>query len=357
MKAKLLKIIELIDASSVGACSGSGVSGGTSGSCSGGQLGEIERDLVLQLLREVYSTLKFGDGGRGRSQIVDPKVIKSLYGADPEPQATASSRRNFAGVSGLSAPTPVPTYAAAAVSAPAFEPAPMPLPTPISDSRPIVEPAPAYDSAPVFETVPAVEAIPAPVSVPVSASISERVSERISTSESANDAIQHPIREAAAPVFEPIPAIPVERTERTEPGPILRPDPFMQVTLRAVPRLEPQADAPQPEISRPEIARQESSRQESSRPAENAAPKRLVDTLLGGPMVSLKRSIGLNDRVLMVRDMFDNDGAAFDGAIARLDQFRSLNDAVIWLRDTFDWNADNRAAALLVSFLERKLGS
>ncbi len=70
----------------------------------------------------------------------------------------------------------------------------------------------------------------------------------------------------------------------------------------------------------------------------------------------LKRSIGLNDRFLMIRDMFDGDADAFDSAIARLDAFTDLDEAVIWIRDNFDWSADNKGAALLVGLLERKLG-
>lgn len=69
----------------------------------------------------------------------------------------------------------------------------------------------------------------------------------------------------------------------------------------------------------------------------------------------LKRSIGLNDRFLMIRDMFDGDATAFDRAITRLDAFTDLDEAVIWIHDNFDWSADNKGAALLIGLLERKL--
>ena len=70
----------------------------------------------------------------------------------------------------------------------------------------------------------------------------------------------------------------------------------------------------------------------------------------------LKRSIGLNDRFLMIRDMFDGDADAFDRTITRLDAFTDLDEAVIWIRDNFDWSADNRGTTLLIGLLERKLG-
>jgi hypothetical protein len=82
----------------------------------------------------------------------------------------------------------------------------------------------------------------------------------------------------------------------------------------------------------------------------------VIRSLYGSDGAGLKRSIGLNDRFLMIRDMFDGDSAAFDRAIARLDTFTDLDEAVIWIHDNFDWSADNQGAAMLMALLERKLG-
>lgn len=99
----------------------------------------------------------------------------------------------------------------------------------------------------------------------------------------------------------------------------------------------------------------------------SAGRQTIGDTLRGGEkdMAShiaaterpdLKRSIGLNDRFLMIRDMFDGDADAFDRAIERLDGFRSLDDAIIHIHDTYEWSADSQGVKLLVELLERKLG-
>jgi hypothetical protein len=72
---------------------------------------------------------------------------------------------------------------------------------------------------------------------------------------------------------------------------------------------------------------------------------------------NLRRSIGLNDRFLMIRDMFNGDATAFDSAIARLDTFTDLDEAVIWMRDNYDWNAESKGVTLLIGLLERKLGA
>jgi hypothetical protein len=70
----------------------------------------------------------------------------------------------------------------------------------------------------------------------------------------------------------------------------------------------------------------------------------------------LRRSIGLNDRFLMIRDMFAGDAGAFDRTIEQLDTFTDLDEAVLWIHDNFDWAPENRGATLLVGLLERKLG-
>ena len=92
----------------------------------------------------------------------------------------------------------------------------------------------------------------------------------------------------------------------------------------------------------------------------SGAPERDMATRIAAAQAAhrpgLKRSIGLNDRFLMIRDMFDGDGDAFDRALTRLDAFTDFDEAVIWIHDNFDWSADNPGAALLVGLLERKLG-
>ncbi|MDR2890156.1 MAG: hypothetical protein LBV18_00875 [Alistipes sp.] len=71
---------------------------------------------------------------------------------------------------------------------------------------------------------------------------------------------------------------------------------------------------------------------------------------------SLRSAIGINDRFLMIRDMFGGDGAAFDECIATLDGFTDLDSAVIHIHDTYGWSADSAGAMRLVRLLESKLG-
>jgi hypothetical protein len=83
--------------------------------------------------------------------------------------------------------------------------------------------------------------------------------------------------------------------------------------------------------------------------------KRDVASQITVDKTTLKRAIGINDRFLMIRDMFGGDAAAFDRTVTKLDSFTELDEAIIWIHDNFDWNADSKGAAQLVDLLQRKL--
>lgn len=84
--------------------------------------------------------------------------------------------------------------------------------------------------------------------------------------------------------------------------------------------------------------------------------KDVASQLAAAECSDLRSSIGLNDRFLMIRDMFDGDAGAFDAAIRRLDEFGDLDSAIIHIHETYHWSADSEGAARLVELLERKLG-
>jgi hypothetical protein len=70
---------------------------------------------------------------------------------------------------------------------------------------------------------------------------------------------------------------------------------------------------------------------------------------------SLRSTIGLNDKFLMIRDIFEGNETAYEEAIARLDEFGDLDEAIIYIHDNYDWSADSDGVKLLIELLERKL--
>ncbi len=240
-----------------------------------GRIGELagsgdalERDLALDLLREVYAEIKFGD---------DRRPIEEIFEA-AEPVPTAG-------------PVDEPALEGEDCQAPEME-----------------EPVAAAGN-----TEPVSPVIPRPVAPDVIRSLYG--SETESEYETAPETEPQP-----SPKTEPAPApVPEEKPRATLGDTMAAGHRTLGETLRKG----------EPDMS-----------------AHAAAAERS----------GLKRSIGLNDRFLVIRDMFDGDTAAFDAAIDRLDGFTDLDEAVIWLRDNFDRSADNPGMQLLVALVERKLG-
>lgn len=72
------------------------------------------------------------------------------------------------------------------------------------------------------------------------------------------------------------------------------------------------------------------------------------------PVDDLRRAVGINDKFLMIRDLFDGDRPAYDQAIAALNACESLDDCMIYIAENYAWNPDSDGARLLMGLLERK---
>lgn len=69
----------------------------------------------------------------------------------------------------------------------------------------------------------------------------------------------------------------------------------------------------------------------------------------------LRGAIGLNDKFLMIRDVFAGDAAEYEIAIETLEKFDNLDDAMLYLYDNHNQNPNSDGAKLLVELLTRKL--
>lgn len=103
-------------------------------------------------------------------------------------------------------------------------------------------------------------------------------------------------------------------------------------------------------------------------------PKRVADvlggsvTVLGDAMAGddtpttpfnriddIRKAIGLNDKFLMIRDLFGGDEQKYEDTIDTLNEFEDLDECMIYIVENFRWNPDSEGAKLLVSLIERKL--
>lgn len=169
----------------------------------------------------------------------------------------------------------------------------------------------------------------------------------IKTSEPAKESASEPAEEVVV----------VEKVE-VEPAPAPMPAPAPQPA--PAPMSAP-APAPSP------------APQPTPAPREEEAPQRLGDviaknvTTLADKMAEeqptaafnritdIRKAIGLNDKFLMIRDLFGGDANLYEDTINHLNEYDDLDECMIFIVENFRWNPDSEGAKLLVSLLERKL--
>lgn len=90
--------------------------------------------------------------------------------------------------------------------------------------------------------------------------------------------------------------------------------------------------------------------------ADNLAEQMVADVAsAAGANASLRSSIALNDKFILMRDLFAGNNDYYEMAIERLDSFDNLEEAMLYIHDTFHWNPNSEGARLLMELLARKL--
>lgn len=90
--------------------------------------------------------------------------------------------------------------------------------------------------------------------------------------------------------------------------------------------------------------------------ADTIAPVRDMAATLrrGEPVDDLRSAIGINDKFLLIRDLFGGDGSAYEAAIDALNRFDNLDDCMIHIAENYAWNPHSDGAKFLMELLERK---
>ncbi|MDE5962757.1 MAG: hypothetical protein K2G58_01765, partial [Alistipes sp.] len=68
----------------------------------------------------------------------------------------------------------------------------------------------------------------------------------------------------------------------------------------------------------------------------------------------LRQAIGINDKFLLIRDLFGGESDAYDAVMQKLNSFESLDDCVIYLTENYTWNSNSDSVRMLMDLLERK---
>ena len=260
-----------------------------------GALSDLERDIILNDLREVYAELKFGI-------------------TENEKQKTENEKP-----SEIAPTTPiVPIIATEEVRS---EPGPAEKPEPVVDAE--------EESEPEVE----VELIFDESDEQAETESGERETENEEPSEIApinpitpDTTIEEPTKESAEQ----------EENLSTYNSPLSTP--------KRSPLLSLYEDAPTPVVG-------EQFHEKPSVADTIACPKGVAES---APVVSLRDAIGVADRFMLIRELFGGDTDAYEKAINALEAQPSFDDCIIFIAEHYAWSPNSQATKLVMDLLQRK---
>ena len=360
------------------------------------EVSSIERDIALDKLKKIYDLVRFDSKVVAATPVAAPAVeeepaeeeekdveVELIFAEEDEffttlPDLTAEEDASATEPSLASA-----IFASAMAVSPLAESiiteeepatAPEPEPAPIAEPEPVVEePAPVVEAEPIAEVV-------AEPEVEVEVAIEpEPVAEVEAEPEAEEPEVEKPTkREEPRSLNSLFGLEEVQRRPRTKHQRMMsiysdsEPRPEKVVDISKI--FDMDVDAPKPMTSKaperkaatqPTPAAVEEERTVTIADAMAASTQTLADTLITpvalgddinhSKINSLREGIGLNDKFLMIRDLFDGDDEAYDEAITALDSMETLDDCMIHIIENYAWNPDTEGSKFIMQLLERKL--
>ena len=257
-----------------------------------GQLSDLERDLVLNHLRDCYSALRFVVAEQPKA-VEQPVVVE-------EPKVAEDPKVEV--VEAVEEPQVVEEPI---VVEKVLQPVEVAVEV-VEEVEPIAEPAPE----PVAE--------PAPEPQPVVEVVEEKV-------EVVKDVVEEPALQS-----QPQPAVDSEVAE-------------LKTRKSAMYSLYEES------VSEPTLG---DSFSEKSVVADTiSAPKGVAESQQIDSLVS---AIGVADRFMLIRELFDGDAEAYQRAITALDAMGSFDDCVVYIAENFSWRPNSDATKFMMELLQRK---
>lgn len=330
----------------------------------GQEVSAIERGLALEKLTKLYELVRFGAPATEvtptpaapkveREESTEQEVeVEFIFAEEDE-----ESAEEEAAPTEVSAAAAIAAVAAEVTAEPepkvevASEPAPAPQPAPVQEPEPIVEPEPAQ------EPVATLALEPAPVAEP------EKPAERPHRKPSMEslfgaDEIQRKPRSKHQRMMA-IYGEPQQKQEKvvdiSKIFDMDDDDGFEISVSRNTHAAEPVASSTVNDASSGEkTILAEAITPKTTLADTIAAPAALAEEITHSHIKSLRQAIGINDKFLMTRDLFDGDDVAFDKAIEELDECESFDDCMIHIAENYEWNPDSEGAKFIMQLLERK---
>lgn len=335
----------------------------------GQEVSAIERGLALEKLTKLYELVRFGAPATEvtptpaapkveREETTEQEVeVEFIFAEEDEESAEEEAAPTEVSTAEVSAAAAIAAVAAEVIAEPepkvevASEPAPAPQPAPVQEPEPVQEPVatPASEPTPVAEPQPAAEP--------------EKPAERPHRKPSMEslfgaDEIQRKPRSKHQRMMA-IYGEPQQKQEKVvDISKIFDMDDdegFEISVSRNTRTAEPVASSTVNDASSGEkTILAEAITPKTTLADTIAAPAALAEEITHSHIKSLRQAIGINDKFLMTRDLFDGDDVAFDMAIEELDECESFDDCMIHIAENYEWNPDSEGAKFIMQLLERK---
>lgn len=335
----------------------------------GQEVSAIERGLALEKLTKLYELVRFGAPATEvtptpaapkveREETTEQEVeVEFIFAEEDEESAEEEAAPTEVSTAEVSTAAAIAAVAAEVIAEPepkvevASEPAPAPQPAPVQEPEPAQEPVatPALEPAPVAEPQPAAEP--------------EKPAERPHRKPSMEslfgaDEIQRKPRSKHQRMMA-IYGEPQQKQEKVvDISKIFDMDDdegFEISVSRNTRTAEPVASSTVNDASSGEkTILAEAITPKTTLADTIAAPAALAEEITHSHIKSLRQAIGINDKFLMTRDLFDGDDVAFDKAIEELDECESFDDCMIHIAENYEWNPDSEGAKFIMQLLERK---
>lgn len=83
--------------------------------------------------------------------------------------------------------------------------------------------------------------------------------------------------------------------------------------------------------------------------------KPVASQLQEKPITDLTKEIGVHDKFLFIKELFDGDSKLYEDTLSRVNDFSDISEAMIYIQENFSWNENNKAANRFIELIRRKL--
>ena len=177
--------------------------------------------------------------------------------------------------------------------------------------------------------------------------------------EPAEEPIAAPAEEDA---YTPL-ATPIDETELTDEDVVFElSEGELEEEITDEPAVEEEIDEPAPRVEEPKavtptveeptVVLGEKLQPQTTLGDQLAARQTVND--LRPRITDLRRAVGLNDKFLLIRDLFNGNGSLYEITIRKLNEFDNFDDCMIYIAEHFAWNPNSDGAKLMMDLLERK---